>query len=850
MKIKVFIIFFLAISAVGLVGYMSFIALSKLMVTLETTVQPDHREQDLKTLLYHISEAENTVRIFTITRETKYLSTYQSTIENSRNVLEQIRQNSSDSSFILQHLDTIALLMDRKADTQGRLIRVSQEHRKVNIYEELMSEFDSLAEHNEAVDSMKRAILNARASLDEEIALKQEAIEVQKKALEQEEPGFFQKIFGTSKKTKELKAEQNQQIAETTRQLDTLLAAKDTLWSEVDSLQSDDLAKAFEKTLQEIEAREEQINKELTELELTLTRRDRLIGLEIQNQTEKVLHYFDELDIGEARAAGSYFDKVTNQMTLVGTAFAMILIVLILIILNDIKVNQRYRKQLEAAKNNAERLAQAKEEFLSNMSHEIRTPLNAILGFIDQLQKSNLKSEQRKYIGIVHSASKHLLSLINDILDYAKIEAGKIHLEKQPFSILEQTRMVFDTLRQKAGQKALVYHLDAGNLSEQQHVSGDPVRYRQIIYNLLDNAIKFTEHGSVKLHVNYDLGWLMIAIADTGIGISQKHVRSIYDKFDQVSHGAGKKYGGTGLGLSIVKRLVEIQKGSIEVTSSENQGTEFVVRLPLEPTEHQESEIPALQEKSDFQFDSKTKILILDDEEFNRVLIETVLKRQRINFSSARSGNEALEVLEKEEIHAVLLDLQMDGMDGLEVARHVRTQMNSDVPLIAITASSGNETRKKCRDAGINEVLVKPISESEVLASLHKYLGTQITSRDYERNDSEPTSRDSEHLLNLFKQNEMFAFKMTDIYGKSLEKALMVFKSEERDHQAIRKIAHKILPSTREMGFDHLASLLKQLEEYIEKNDEAVEIQTQINEVVREVEKVQSSVRSVLESAK
>jgi signal transduction histidine kinase len=228
-------------------------------------------------------------------------------------------------------------------------------------------------------------------------------------------------------------AEQNQQIAETTKELDTLLAAKDTLHINPDSLQTEDITQELALALQEIKNREDQINKELTEIELMLTRRDRVIGLELQNQTEQIFNYFDQLDKGEARAAGSFFDKVTNQITIVGSVFAMLFFALILIILNDIKVNQRFRKQLEEAKIKAEKLAQAKDEFLSNMSHEIRTPLNAIIGFIEQLKMSDLNRQQEKFLGIIHDASNHLLSLINDILDYAKIEAGEVKTGEATF---------------------------------------------------------------------------------------------------------------------------------------------------------------------------------------------------------------------------------------------------------------------------------------------------------------------------------------------------------------------------------------------------------------------------------
>ena len=848
MKFKVIIIFLLAISTVSLVGYISYVALSKLMVTLQTAVQPDHREQELKALLYHISETENIVRIFTITRETKYLNSYRATVEKSNDVLEQLLQKSADNLFILQHLDTVQLLLRRKTDTQNRLIRLSREQKRINVYEEVLSEIDSLTERNEAIDSLKRAILKAEATLEKEIALKQEEINFQKEDLGKEELGFFQRVFGTGKKAQEKKAEQSQQIEETTKELDTLLASKDTLWTFADSLQTEDITEELEKALQEIKDREERINKELTGIELMLTRRDRLVGLEIQKQTEIVLNYFDQLDIGEANAAGSYFDKVTTQIALVGSVFAMFFIVLILIILNDIKVNQRYRKELEVAKNKAEKLAQAKDEFLSNMSHEIRTPMNAILGFIEQLRKSELKEYQEKFVRIIHHASNHLLSLINDILDYAKIEAGKINLEKEPFSMVEQTIMVFDTLQQKADEKAIDFNLNLGELTHHQYVLGDPVRYRQVIFNLLDNAIKFTEKGSVKLSLVYDSNWLEVRIADTGIGIPEKNVKSIYQKFDQVSDDTNKKYGGTGLGLSIVKKLIDLQNGSVEILSKEHKGTEFIVKLPYEPTAKPEEKASVPEKSSKFKLDEEATILIVDDEEFNRTLIETMLKNHNIISRQVQSGHEAFEQLEKENFDAILLDLQMEELHGLEVAKRIRKELNSNIPIISITASSGSDIHEKCYKAGFNEILVKPILENDLLSCLEKYIGIRTEERKESIQVVESESSNEQNISKLFKDNEAFAFKMADMYADSLEKAIGIFRTQERDFEMIRKTAHKIIPSTRQMGFDRFTSLLKQLEKTIERNDKQRDIKLQIKDVINEGLVIQEEIKDILQS--
>jgi len=846
MKIKVIIIFLLALGTVGFVGYISYVALSRLMVTLESTVQPDRREQQLKTLLYHISESENAVRIFTITRETRYLNSYRETVKESNEVLDDIFQKSAGDTYTLQHLDTVKLLLQRKTYTQNRLIRLAQEQRRINVYDDLLLEIDSLEERNEAIDSMKTAILKAETTLEKEIALKQEEINFQKEALNTEEPGFFQKIFGGRKKIQDQLAEQNQQIAETTKELDTLLAAKDTLHINPDSLQTEDITQELALALQEIKNREDQINKELTEIELTLTRRDRIIGLELQNQTEQIFNYFDQLDKGEARAAGSYFDKVTSQITIVGSVFAMLFFALILIILNDIKVNQRFRKQLEEAKIKAEKLAQAKDEFLSNMSHEIRTPLNAIIGFIEQVKMSDLNRQQEKFLGIIHNASSHLLSLINDILDYAKIEAGKVKLEKQPFSIVEQTTIVFETLRAKAEEKGIEFNMDFGTLHFAQYVLGDPVRYRQIIFNLVDNAIKFTDNGSVSLFLNYDSKWLEIKVVDSGIGIPEKNLKSIYEKFDQVSQ--KRKYEGTGLGLSIVKRLVDLQKGSIQISSVEHEGTEFIVKLPFQPTDQPDKKI--LSDQENLHLNENAKILIVDDESFNRTLIETILNKQKVKCCQAHSGNVALELFAKEKFDVLLLDLQLKELHGIEVAKRIREELNSEVPLIAITASVGQEIHRKCLQAGFNEVLIKPILERDLLNALQKYIGIETGDNREPKQIEQPDSEDTSNFSKMFEDNAAFALKMARIYEASLQGALSNFQSDGMDWESIRKSAHKIIPSSRQMGFDDFAILLKKLEKSIEENGNLEDTKLRLTAVINEGQAVQKQILDYLRAQK
>jgi signal transduction histidine kinase/FixJ family two-component response regulator/CHASE3 domain sensor protein len=825
LRIKLVIMLVLAISAVLIVGYISYHGLRSLMATIEENLEPDSREADLESLLHQISEAESNLRIYAITEESRYLRPYYEHVEKADSLLQVLQNKSINELSITRHLDTIQQTLSKKTGIQNRLIRLNQEQERIDVYEEVLYQFQYLEKKNAMFDSLRSAIERAEQTLEKEILEKEKEIHDQGSDFEadtevQERKGFFRRLFKSDKKPEQKPSVPIPDTDNKLEELDNLMAAKDTLSQIIDTLKSEDISMEIERTLAEIRIRQENINRELVLVELNLTKRDKAYGYQIQRQAAQIHKIFVELDAAQAREASNFFHKITNQITITGSVFAMLFIILVFIVMNDVKINQKYRKALEEAKNNAEKLALAKEDFLSNMSHEIRTPLNAIIGFAEQMDHSELDTQSRGQLSIIQNASRHLLSIINDILDYAKIEAGKIQLDNIPFSIEEHMRLVYDTLYKSATDKKLEFILDFDQSINGRFTMGDPVRYRQILFNLAGNAIKFTEKGFVKIGVELDNGDLIIKVSDSGPGINNDYLDIIFDKFDQAPTSGSNKHKGTGLGLTIVKKLVEMHTGEITVCSEVNVGTEFIVRLPFTPPDDDLQDTNQVRAVNDFVFTQKMQVLIVDDEEYNRKLIETILDKYAISHKSVNSGKEALALFETEEFDLILMDLRMDDLDGFETTKILREQYHTEIPIIAVTATATGDIRENCLKAGMNDVLIKPISEYDLLKILRHSPDQKAGSLNgnheaiiLER-ETETAPVDKEALLFLFQNDKAMTLDMTRLYHTSMVSAIAGLQEdmEKKDYEAIRKNVHKIIPSSRHMGFTGFASLLKALE--------------------------------------
>lgn len=373
--------------------------------------------------------------------------------------------------------------------------------------------------------------------------------------------------------------------------------------------------------------------------------------------------------------------------------------------------------ELSAQKKIAERAVFAKDSFLANMSHEIRTPLNAIIGFTDLLAQTRLDDVQRDYIDSVQIAEENLLLIINDILDLSKIESGNLIIDAHPFHLKNTLKHVYDLLKVKVPKDVeFNLFLDA---EMPEIVIGDQGRLNQILVNLTGNALKFTEEGEVTVSVKKvaetaDDYSLKFSVKDTGIGIPEDKLETIFERFTQAEESTTRKFGGTGLGLNIVKQLVELQNGEIHVKSKTGRGSEFFFVLTYKKTNHIEVETKPL---AGYNL-GKLKILLCEDNVLNQKLVKNVISNFGFELDIAENGEAGIELLSKNNYDLVLMDLQMPVKDGYQTTRYIRNQLKLSIPIIAMTAHSLVGEQERCYQEGMNGYVPKPFKQTVLLDTI------------------------------------------------------------------------------------------------------------------------------------
>jgi PAS domain S-box-containing protein len=394
----------------------------------------------------------------------------------------------------------------------------------------------------------------------------------------------------------------------------------------------------------------------------------------------------------------------------------------------NISDRKNYERELVQARKKAEEAAKAKADFLSMMSHEIRTPMNAIIGLSNLLQQTGLSPQQQRYLNILHSSSENLLHLLNNILDFSKIEAGKASLEERGFDLRQLISGIFHGLNVKAEEKGLTVHVE---IDEQVPAClvGDPVKLGQVLTNLMSNAIKFTERGSVTVAVRVrerlgEMVALDFKVSDTGIGIPQERLSQIFEEFTQASYDINQKYGGTGLGLTISQKLLELHGSRLSVEGVAGAGSSFSFPLRLKVGQEAATSVAPVQAPVDTQSLRGVKLLVAEDNDVNVFVLAQFLRKWGVDFDVVGDGQQALEKIRAASYDLVLMDLQMPRMNGYDATRTVRglpDERFRRLPILALTASARVGIEERVDLAGFTDFVGKPFKPEELLAKIAQY---------------------------------------------------------------------------------------------------------------------------------
>jgi signal transduction histidine kinase len=411
----------------------------------------------------------------------------------------------------------------------------------------------------------------------------------------------------------------------------------------------------------------------------------------------------------------------------------------ILVFYNIWKIFANERKILEYSKK-TEQYAQSKSKFLAGMSHEIRTPLNSIIGFSEQLEQNNLHPAQKEQINAIKNSSEMLLGLVNDILDFTKYETEKTTFENSPFIVYKVFDEVFKTMQIQASKKKILFENQV-TIEKDICCAGDSMRLKQVLMNLLGNAIKFTVNGRVTLNASIEnksknIMVLKVGIEDSGLGIAKEDLPHIFEEFTQVGNAQkATKQKGTGLGLAICKKIIELQGGSISVSSEVEKGSVFSFTLPLKKCESIEtSQAGFFSDEELAELVNNKRVLFVEDNQLNVLLGCTILKKWKINYDIAYNGIEAFDLFQKNNYDVVLTDVHMPEMDGLELTQLIRSydnEIKSNIQIIALTASVLEEERDIFFKSGFNFIVLKPYREKDLIEKISLSIQSSITSLNY-----------------------------------------------------------------------------------------------------------------------
>jgi signal transduction histidine kinase/CheY-like chemotaxis protein len=822
-KTKVIGWFLLAALAVLLTGIISYNSYRELIRSLENPVSQEAKLKELGNILADITEAEAKMRTYALTREAYQLDTYQQLVETIKQDLELIKVLDPVSPEFNIGVDSVSLLIDQQISGVGSFIELK------NTINEVSFSAKALAEINNSSDSIP--------------ALRTTTTTTTKTTTVEPLPPSD----SDDKKRKNTKRQQKKRTQEIARELaklekEPLIQTETVITTDTSYVQPDTTYSNIQQVLVDLDKEEshyQQVlaNKELLLIESSIGIIDQIRAL-IQRLEKQELSY----NIERTNKAKLIASKSTLTISIIIFACLVLGILFTYLIFKDVRISDYYNRQLIGARDQAESLAESKQQFLANMSHEIRTPLNAIIGFTEQLSKTPLKTDQSKYLEALQTSGQQLLHTVNDILDFSKLEVGELKIASERFDLKRALQEVITVLRLKADEKGLKLTLQT-DPEGPIWLIGDQFRLKQVLFNLINNGIKFTEKGYVAVDctckMEPDIVRVELSVLDSGIGIPEEERNEIFIDFKQVDPSATRRYQGTGLGLAICKRLVELQGGSITVDSNEPIGAKFILRLDYKLAEIQAQDIITSDENNlnqaiagnSFPSLKGVKLLVADDDNFNIQLIRTILDNWKADVVYCSDGKQAYEEIGLHDFDLILTDINMPEMSGVELSQKIRSLSDPEkntVPIIALTANIMEDDLEKYKEAGINDFVLKPFKE----ADLHKKVMQHIPT-----DNIVPDNQSIQYRLDDFKKfsvGDKEALRpILEAFYHNLKQNLNALEENavSSNQEAVAEIAHKMISSFGHVHASGPVDKLRHLENSTRSKDPDLELTKLVNEI-------------------
>ncbi|MDX9697346.1 MAG: ATP-binding protein, partial [Bacteroidales bacterium] len=575
--------------------------------------------------------------------------------------------------------------------------------------------------------------------------------------------------------------------------------------------------------LNKIERSEKVIEQSLLMKETELTATSHLLNEAFISLMEQLESYEREKAHEHYKNAEKLAEIAYNRLALFSLIGLILSVFVLFVIIKYIRKSKEYNEILINSKIEAENLAKSKELFMAKVSHEIRTPLNAISGFIKQALSMPMEQPIKEKIKIVDQASDHLIRLINDVLDFTKLRSDQLMLYKSHFDpnfVVKNVCDLFYDLAKKNGN-SIIFRIEN---DENIVLFGDVHRLQQIIYNLLSNAVKFTEHGTIDVFTkvtteNQKSVLFQLIVTDSGSGIDSAMIDAVFQEYTQEDQEVAIKYGGSGLGLTIVKRIVELFNGDIRLESKKGSGTKVICNLRFERGSREDI-IERKVEGAKYVFPNNLRVLLADDEEYNRLLITSILDKWKINYDIAKNGLEAIELIKKTAYNFVFMDIRMPIINGVMATKFIRETLSlssKQTRVIGITADISKNLAEETKNL-FNAILTKPFTEDQLYDIL------KSTQDDYTDNMNKMTSdyqkenlkeADLSNLIRTAANDLGFIEEMIQKFKQSTDNGIKEIEAalENNQYNLIADIAHKLTPASRHLGIIKLVMEFKDIEE-------------------------------------
>lgn len=594
-------------------------------------------------------------------------------------------------------------------------------------------------------------------------------------------------------------------------------------------LSNDSLMMAIQRSMRKMAARELETQYELVGKEQKMLDENRYISDQLRTVLSSLEKQMLEKSYAKINESKRAIDNTIQTIAWVGAITFFLLIIFGYIIIRDITINQNYRNQLESLNAEKEDLLRSKMMLLATVTHDIQTPLGSVIGFSDLLKNTNVNPKQEQYLDNIKHSSNYILKLVNDLVDFSKLENNRINVEKVSFNFKDLIESTCKPLEPNAENKGIELNWDVEEVLDDNFIS-DPYRLKQILTNLISNAIKFTQEGSVEVHAKVESDTIVVSVIDTGIGIAKNKQKAVFKEFTQAHAGIEKKFGGTGLGLTIAKRMLQLLDGDIILDSEENKGSIFTITIPAikSGVEAVETVVPSLDSETEFLKDKR--ILIVDDDAMQLSLMKEIFSNYPVKITTLVDAAKVRDLLEHEQFDLVLSDIQMPNIDGFELVRIIRNNNNQQIASIPVIALSGrrNLNPEDFTSKGFTAFHPKPLRLEELLLLMKSIfdgkpvdVAVQIAEARKDEKLFDLTS------LNKFTQNDPVSLKLiVDTFITSVSENTEALRQATCEMNVMRmsEIAHKMIPMLKQMEVYTISDLLEPIEDQsLEYNKEEME---------------------------